>query len=213
MKKIYIIAIVSAAICGVLLYSFFSGYEKNGEEIVQNEGQKTVQVVVASKDIKPYTEIKNDMLQVVAMPEGTPHANAAQSVEQVVGKITEREIVAGEQILTNKIYEAGKTNNGSSYQIPKGMRAMTINVDIQQDLAGYLAEGDLIDIITGSSQNQKKIVALSAIKILKLGDVAEGGKGKVNANITLLLEPKQCLTLSGISNFSVALREKTDNSK
>ncbi len=213
MKKIYIIAIVSAAICGVLLYSFFSGYEKNGEEIVQNEGQKTVQVVVASKDIKPYTEIKNDMLQVVAMPEGAPHAKAAQSVEQVVGKITEREIVAGEQILTNKIYEAGKANNGLSYQIPKGMRAMTINVDIQQDLAGYLAEGDLIDIITGSSQNQKKIVALSAIKILKLGDVAEGGKGKVNANITLLLEPKQCLTLSGISNFSVALREKTDNSK
>ena len=90
---------------------------------------------------------------------------------------------------------------------------MTINVDVQQDLAGYLAEGDLIDIITGSSQEQKKIVALSAVKILKLGDVVEGGKGKVNANITLLLEPKQCLILSGISDFSVALREKTDHSK
>ena len=54
MKKIYIIAIISAAICGILLYSFFSGYEKKvGETKTKAENQqKTEMVVVAGKNIK-----------------------------------------------------------------------------------------------------------------------------------------------------------------
>ena len=53
MKKIYIIAIISAAICGILLYSFFSGYEKKvGETKTKAENQqKTEMVVVAGKNI------------------------------------------------------------------------------------------------------------------------------------------------------------------
>ena len=39
------------------------------------------------------------------------------------------------------------------------------------------------------------------------------GAGNVNTNITLLLTPKQCLVMSGISNFNIRLREKTDTTK
>ena len=55
MKKIYIIALISAAVCGVLLYSFFSGYEKKQEQVAETQVQETEQVVVAVKDIKGYT--------------------------------------------------------------------------------------------------------------------------------------------------------------
>ena len=62
-------------------------------------------------------------------------------------------------------------------------------------------------------KNNKKIVALSAIKILKIGEVTAAGAGNVNTNITLLLKPKQCLVMSGLSSFNITLREKTDNTK
>lgn len=212
MKKIYIIAVVSAAICGILLYSFFSRYEKKADESTENNQQQTEQVVVAAKNIKAYTEIKSEMVKVVSIAEGSSHTNAAHSIEEVVGKITEREIVSGEQILKNKVYETGDSGDSLSYEIPKGMRAMTVNVSLENDVAGYMEEGDLIDIITNSSSGKNKVVVLSAIKILRLGEVTARGSGKVNSNITLLLKPKQCITLASIGDFDVALREKTDKS-
>ena len=155
------------------------------------------------------------MVQLKSVPAGSSHSNAAHNLNDVIGKITEREIASGEQILKNKIYKKGDSGNSLSYQIPKGMRAMTIAVDLQQDVAGYLSEGDLIDIITTpvNSKNNKKFVALSSVKILKIGEVTAAGAGNVNTNITLLLTPKQCLVMSGISNFNITLREKTDTTK
>ena len=106
MKKIYIIAIISAAICGILLYSFFSGYEKKvGETKTKAENQqKTEMVVVAGKNIKAYTEIKRDMLQLVSVPEGSAHGNAARTIEDVEGRITEREIESGEQAHQEQVF-------------------------------------------------------------------------------------------------------------
>lgn len=214
MKKIYIIAVVSAAICGILLYSFFSGYEKKATEEQIESQQQTEQVVVAAKDIKEYTEITSGMVKIVSVPLGLAHTNAARSIEDVVGKVTEREIASGEHILTNKIYETGDSGTSLSYEIPKGMRAMTISVGIEQAVAGYLEEGDLVDILTTSSSGKEKIVALSAVEIIRLGDVAARGGGKVNATITFLLKPKQCITLYNVKSrgFEIVLREKTDKS-
>lgn len=212
MKKIYIIAIVSAAICGILLYSFFSGYEKKTIGVTEENEQKTEQVVVAAKDIPAYTQLEREMLKVISVAEGSTHANAAHSIEEAMGKITEREIASGEQILTNKIYGIGDSGTSLSYQIPKGMRAMTVMVSLEQDVAGYMEEGDLIDIITNGASGKEKIVSLSAVEILRLGEVTARGSGKVQTNITLLLTPKQCITLASIGEFDVALRQKTDTS-
>ena len=212
MKKIYIIAIISATICGILLYSFFSGYEKKvGETKTKAENQKkTEMVVVAGKNIKAYTEIKRDMLQLVSVPEGSAHGNAARKIEDVEGRITEREIESGEQILKNKIYEKGSSGTSLSYQLPKGMRAMTIVVDLPQNIAGYMKEGDLIDLISGGKT--KKYVICSGVEVLRLGEVTNRGSGMVNTNITLKLTKKQCMTVSSLaeSGFSVALWSKSD---
>lgn len=211
MKKIYIIAVISAAICGILLYSFFSGYEKKTTVTTEENEQKTEQIVVATEDIAAYSELTEKMLKVVAVTEGSAHANAAHTIDEVIGKITEREIVSGEQILTNKIYETGDSGTSLSYQIPGGMRAMTIGVTLEKNVAGYMEEGDLIDIIgIDSSGKDKKKVMLSAVKILRLGEVTNRGSGKINNNITLLLSPSQCIKLANTEVTHVTLREKTD---
>ena len=215
MKKIYIIAIISATICGILLYSFFSGYEKKeGETKTKAVNQrKTEMVVVAGKDIKAYTEIKRDMLQLVSVPEGSVHGNAARKIEDVEGRITEREIESGEQILKDKVYEKGSSGTSLSYQLPKGMRAMTIEVTLPQDIAGYMKEGDLVDLISG--EKKKKKVVCSGVEVLRLGEVTNRGSGKVNTNITLKLTQKQCLIVAdlGEGGFSVALWSKSDRTQ
>jgi hypothetical protein len=47
----------------------------------------------------------------------------------------------------------------------------------------------------------------------RVENASYAGAGNVNTNITLLLTPKQCLVMSGISNFNIRLREKTDTTK
>ena len=87
---------------------------------------------------------------------------------------------------------------------------MTIVVDLPQDIAGYMKEGDLIDLISGGKT--KKYVICSGVEVLRLGEVTNRGSGKVNTNITLKLTKKQCMTVSSLaeSGFSVALWSKSD---
>lgn len=150
------------------------------------------------------------MLQLVSVPEGSAHGNAGRKIGDVEGRITEREIESGEQILKDKIYEKGSSGTSLSYQLPKGMRAMTIVVDLPQNIAGYMKEGDLVDLISGGKT--KKYVVCSGVEVLRLGEVTNRGSGKVNTNITLKLTKKQCMTVSSLaeSGFSVALWSKSD---
>lgn len=236
-KKIYIIALIAAIISGGLLFTFFSAYSKNGGNGKVALGQ-TEQVVVAIKDIKANTMITADMVSLKDVAASAVHPNSTKNLQDIVGQITDRDIVVDEQILTNKIAKVGAEGakgKSLSYQVPDGMRAITIATDAVIGVGGYIEVGDLVDVLAYikaepkdeiDANGEKKKVdgsvttpVVQAVEVAKLGDIttqdAASASTAVYANITLFLEPEDCSKLFEAQEASggklkVVLRQKAD---
>jgi pilus assembly protein CpaB len=71
-----------------------------------------------------------------------------RQIEEVVGYVTESDIIAGEEIFAVKLKQFGETNSGMAYIVPEGMRAVTIAVDEVSGIAGFLQPGDYVDVLS-----------------------------------------------------------------
>ncbi len=142
MKKVILIALIAAIAAGALLYFYLDNLEQEAVvEVVYED------VLVAAVDIPAYSVITADMLTLTQMPEGTAHPRAAHSADEAIGYVTEGLIVAGEEILPEKLKQPGQSDSGLSYIIPDGMRAVTISVDEISGVAGFVQRGDYVDVI------------------------------------------------------------------
>ena len=142
MKKVVVFALIAALCAGALLYFYLGKLEQQKEVKVEYES-----VVVAAVSIPAYTPITAEMVTISTVPLGTSHPLAAHTLDEVIGYVTESDIIAGEQVLPVKLKQMGETDSGLSYIIPEGMRAVTIAVDEIAGVAGFLQRGDYVDVI------------------------------------------------------------------
>ena len=143
MKKVVVFALIAALCAGALLYFYLGKIEQQHEVKVEYES-----VVVAAVSIPAYTPISTEMVTLSQVPLGTSHPLAAHTLEEVIGYVTENDIIAGEQILPVKLKQLGESDSGLSYIVPEGMRAVTIAVDEVTGVAGFLQRGDYVDVIS-----------------------------------------------------------------
>ncbi|MCF0135931.1 MAG: Flp pilus assembly protein CpaB [Lachnospiraceae bacterium] len=141
MKKMYILALISALICGFLLYSFLTGLKTESQTI---DIERT-EVLVAAEDIEPYADLTPAMFKTTMVPMEGLHPQAVTSFEQITGKKSSCSFLAGELILLSKFGE--DVEGYASYQIPEGMRVMTISVGSVSGLDQHLTPGDLVDVM------------------------------------------------------------------
>lgn len=142
MKKVVLFALIAALCAGVLLYFYLGKLEAQKQVKIEYDN-----VVVATVDIPAYTPITGEMLTIKQIPQGYAHPQSARTLDEVVGLVTERDIVAGEQLLPSKLKQFGETDSGLSYVVPEGMRAVTVAVDEVTGVAGFLQRGDYVDVI------------------------------------------------------------------
>lgn len=146
MRKIVIFALIAALCAGALLYFYLGNLEAQKEVKVEYDS-----IVVAAVDIPAFTPITGDMVTFQQVPMGYAHPLAARTIEEVVGLVTESEIIAGEEMLPSKLKQFGETDSGLSYVVPEGMRAVTVAVDEVSGVAGFLQRGDYVDVISYTS--------------------------------------------------------------
>ena len=146
MRKIVIFALIAALCAGALLYFYLGNLEAQKEVKVEYDS-----IVVAAVDIPAFTPITSDMVTFRQVPLGYAHPLAARTIEEVVGLVTESEIIAGEEMLPSKLKQFGETDSGLSYVVPEGMRAVTVAVDEVSGVAGFLQRGDYVDVISYTS--------------------------------------------------------------
>src|SRR5659263_178845 len=139
MRKLIIIALIMCIITGFSVYYYADNLEKNLKK-------KTLPFVVAIKKIPKYTLVVPEMVTVKQLSQDAVNVLAAQSVNDVSGRITQEDMEPDEQILTTKISEPGKKDNTLFYTIKEGYRALTIKTDEISGVAGYINKGDHIDI-------------------------------------------------------------------
>lgn len=198
MKKIYLIALLFAVLTAIAVFNY--------AQYLQNSMQTPKGAVVSALiRIPENTLITEDMIELKKLPQEAINPLGAASTSLVAGRITNSAIEAGEQILTVRLNEKGKENGGLTYTIPKGHRAITVEVTNITGVAGYIKKTNHVDVIASlmmdSIINEKTEKVAKTTLLLQDREVLETGpasaeKGTVGyANITLAVTPEEAVRL------------------
>ncbi|PWM45992.1 MAG: Flp pilus assembly protein CpaB [Clostridiales bacterium] len=230
MKKVYIIAAISAVITGILLFVFLTKLEKN--KSIKPEYET---IVVAAQDIPAFTSIKEEMIKAVQIPKGGAHEKVARETGIVIGSMCESQILSGEQIIIDKLKNQGENKSGIAYIIPEKMRAISIAVDDISGVSGFIKQGDYVDIIASittaylpdgtKKENPSNFTAVIAENILVAAlDKSLSPKTEISSTtptptystITLIVSPQDAMKIiQSYKNgqITVSLRAVGDHSE
>jgi len=108
-----------------------------------------VPVITAAQDIQAREPITSDMLSVSQVPASALPAKAFSHLADLTGYSAVVPIFKGQFITTNVVAINLDDLTGASVYlpIPQGYVAMTLPTGEQQGVAGYIAQGDYIDVI------------------------------------------------------------------
>lgn len=229
MKRIYIIAIVSAVLAGITLFNFLNMVKKEAKVHFDT-------VIVTATDVEANTIITADMLTTKQVPTEGIHGQAVREANDAIGKIATEKLYRDEQILLPRLKKMGEKTGGMlSYTIPNNMRAITVAVDEISGIAGFIKPGDRVDILgvltvqNGDKSEQTSTMFLQNIEVLAIGKTLnasanttdEKDKGENSgdnasssyASVTLLTTPEDAVRLNLLTAtgaMRIILRGPTD---
>ena len=207
MKKIYLIAVVIALAAGLATYFFAN--ELKTSKIVTGVDEATV--LIALQDIDENTILTEDMFQTVKMPVTAASFGTVSDVKDIIGYMTGVKILKGEQLMKGKLVPVGEENakDRLSYQLPNGMYAYTITVDIEKGVAFFIKEYDCINIYDRGLASAEPV--LKNVPVIKLSDYPaniqqdNGTEITSYAVITLALTKEQIPKIMAVDNPRVVL--------
>ena len=133
-----------------------------------------VVTVVAKLAIHPRAEITAEQLSITTIRAGSLPEASFGNPDQVIGRIAISPIGAREPITNLKLAPPGP---GWGLMVPKGYRAMTVNVD-EVDVPGFIFPGSFVDVVAlivpssrqgGAGRGSSSRIALQNIKVLASG--------------------------------------------
>jgi pilus assembly protein CpaB len=209
-KKILIFAVL----IGILTIFALNRYIISLQKALPAQAQVSYsKVVVAAGVIPANVKITGDMVTLKSIPSESVHPEAITSMDKVVGKIANSQIVKGEQVLSSRIL--GDVSKATlAYRVPEGMRAVTIPNSEITGVAGHINAGDRIDILVNhkdpkinplpSTYTQFQNIEIAAVGTPDLSQA--DGKKPVTASITVFVNPVQAEELVyAVTNASLFL--------
>ena len=201
MKRLRGVLVLALAVgVGVLASFAVSRYLDNQSrslERTQGSQSDLITMVVAAKPIPLAASIERQHLKVVRVPPAAAPKTSFQSVEDVIGRVSQMNILDEEPILEGKLVATG-LGGGLQSVIPEGQRAITVRANDVIGVAGFLSPGDFVDVIATMMERDRGVMVtktvLQKIKVLSVGQQMEPGKdGKPKAvsTVTLLVSPDE----------------------
>lgn len=169
------IAVIAALLAGVLIYAFVQHYKKNTAA-----PPAASSVIVATTYIPRGTPVSTvtsaNGVKRLQLKSGSAVPGAITDPSQISGLVAATNIAPGQELTTSDF--AGGTIALSQY-LTGANRALEIPVDATHGLAGYVVQGDRIDLATniGTGTNTNKAhpgLVMLARNVLVLGVGASG---------------------------------------
>jgi len=212
MKKLVIIALIVSLITGFAVFQFATSLEKG-------KNPETKPVVLAAQAIPKGTVIEKEMLKIAEIPVAMVHQLSIANQDDVLGRITKENIEADEQILTSRLSDTNQENNNLSYSIDPNYRGVTILVDEDRGVGGFLTKGDRVDLVAQVLENGvvSSRYVVEDIEILEIGSKSSGDKGGEYTSVTLLVPATQvekvhAAILTGMElKYRLVLRSPVDH--
>jgi pilus assembly protein CpaB len=214
-KRIWMITGILALLTTAMVYVYLKQVEAASEE---NKVEMS-EVVVALTAIPAHVKVTEEMVEIKEIPAEAVHADTYATIEDVVGGTTTTELIAGEQILAERIVATDEEAE-LAYRIPENMRAITVATSEVDGVGGYVMAGDKLDILVSYTlQDGKQVVytQLQSIEVLERGPnagTADSSGSGVPTSLTLLVTPAQAEVIAYANlngTFYFTLRNPVDS--
>ena len=167
-KNKNVVTIIGVVIILVLLYIGYSTQINNAVE--------PVQVPVATQTIQPRTEITDDMVQLVDMPNVSISDNVITSTAQIVGKYSNVNSVIpeGSMFYTDTVISEDELPDAAFAKVKAGEVVYNFPVDMESTYGNSIFPGNMIDIYmkVGDGTEEKIMVGklLENVEVLAVKD-------------------------------------------
>lgn len=130
---------------------------------------KGTKVYVAKIDIPVNVLIEDPMVELKTYPDNLLPGEGfftEKDKVKILGKVAKLNLMKGDLLLKNKLTRPEDASN-LSHNIPRGFRALTIEVDKVKSVAGFVRQGDYVDIVS-SARVQGKMVTKTMLQNIKV---------------------------------------------
>lgn len=219
------IPLATAVVLGTVSAIIGSRIVNNRPEPIELLSASDVEVLVASKDLAPGTKITaDDFKNVKISPDAVPGAIITDTA-RLIGRVTQMQVMSGQTIIDPMLAPDG-TSGGLIGLIDPGMRAMTIGVNAESGVAGFIEPGSRIDLVAriNDPQSGKPMTRtiVQNVTVIAVGTRLSPGQPPVEpgqpapppaSNVTLLVTPQQAevLDLAAAGSTRLVLRSALDS--
>lgn len=179
----------------------------------QNESRM---VYVTAKSVEVASKLTESMLTAREVPESLVPGDAFTDAKALVGRVTKMPIAAGVTV-TNAMLAPPGAQPGLGARIPAGYRAVSVSVNEQSSVAGFITPGSRVDVsavynrrqtASRSTQSGSRLITQPASRLIlsniEVGAVGQsldrtGPDGKavqITKSVTLFLTPTQVQILN-----------------
>lgn len=204
-----LISALAALAAVAVVWKVIQSYQDQLAEVTAPE--PTVPVVVAKRTLYQGQTIGPDDVAAVEVPPAFVPETVFHNIDEVQGRVPRERVISGEYVRKERL--AGIENGlGLNAIIPRGKRAISINITDGSAVSGFLNPGNYVDILvtledttTHDKQLKKTITLLQAVQVLavnsRLGSAdeerEEGADGvRHQPSVTLALTPEEVTKLA-----------------
>jgi pilus assembly protein CpaB len=218
------LSIVAAGMATLILFAVFSRLEARVQNTNLVRQQELVDVVVAARNLEPGSTLREDMLVLKKLPRSFVLDTMVNDASTIFGRVPRERVLAGEPVRRERLADP-KAGVGMNALIPKGQRALQVELAGAQAVAGFITPGDYVDLLyTGEDRAkggkhtrvilQSKLV-LAVDEHLAVED--EGSlKRRVAPSVTLALSPPETQVVAharATGTVTLTLRNHVDVTK
>jgi len=208
-------AVLAGSFSLVMLYKLITSYQAKIDEAKRPED--TVMVIVAARDLYQGVTITEEDLYAVQIPLKYLPEGVFLSPEHVVGRIPRERILANEFVRADRLADP-ESGVGLNAVIPRGMRAISINIADGAALSGFLNPGNYVDVLVtiqpDPEKSSKQVIPethtlLQAVFVLGVNsrmqketkEEAQQIRGAQHPSVTLLVTADQAEQIAHAENM------------
>lgn len=182
------------------IWNMIRGFQ---EELAKAQVEETkVAVVAANVDLYQGDTIKAEDLVLIELPPDMVPDGVFNKIEDLRGRVPRERILANDLVRAERLAEVD-AGVGLNAIIPRGMRAVAVNVTDASAVSGFLVPGNFVDVlvtIRTTDRSTNTITLLQAVKVLavdtQLGGAARSSGDSSRPSVTLAVSPEDAEKLA-----------------
>lgn len=192
-----LVSMLAAVVATTFLYRLVSQMNAS----IPKQPDPTVQVVVAQKTLYQGETIREEHVALKDVPPDFIPETVFYNLDEVIGRVPRERVLIDEYIREERLADP-EAGVGLNAIIPRGMRAVSLNITDASAVSGFLNPGNYVDVLVtieapkdrSGGAKKKTITLLQAVYVLAVDNRMGGedaAEGKIKPSVTLALTPEQ----------------------